>query len=112
VLARVNRIVQGDELRRVSRRGKKFRSPLFSAAFLSNPHTTPTRFGFITSKNVGGAVTRNLVKRRLRSLAARTISAHPVGHDVVVRAHAEASRATFSELAHEWERMVRELEGP
>ena len=41
-----------------------------------NPGKT-TQVGFIVSKAVGNAVTRNLVKRRLRELAALTCAAHP-----------------------------------
>lgn len=40
--------------------------------------------GFVVSKKVGGAVTRNRVKRRLRHLTAQMTSPFPT--DVVVRA--------------------------
>jgi ribonuclease P protein component len=46
----------------------------------------PSRAGFIVSKAVGNAVTRNRVKRRLRHLAATALPAMPFGVDVVVRA--------------------------
>ncbi|PFG18195.1 ribonuclease P protein component [Propionicimonas paludicola] len=45
-----------------------------------------SRAGFIVSKAVGKAVTRNRVKRRLRHVAAAAFSATPSGVDVVVRA--------------------------
>ena len=38
------------------------------------------------SKAVGNAVTRNRVKRRLRELAAATVSAYPQGLYIAVRA--------------------------
>lgn len=50
------------------------------------------RFGFIVTKSVGGAVTRNLVKRRLRAVCSdllageREPSGDDAGSDVVVRA--------------------------
>ena len=50
-----------------------------------NPGKT-TQVGFIVSKAVGNAVTRNLVKRRLRELAALTCAAHPEGYAIAVRA--------------------------
>jgi len=109
VLARVNRIVQGDDLRRVSRKGAKFRSPLVIGSWLISESDAPARFGFIVSKQVGGAVARNTVKRRLRALAAQTLSAHPRGYDVVVRAQPGSSAASFEMLAHEWKQLVAHL---
>ena len=61
-----------------------------------NPGKT-TQVGFIVSKAVGNAVTRNLVKRRLRELAALTCAAHPEGYAIAVRAlPASASAAGIS----------------
>lgn len=109
MLARPNRIVEGEELRRVSRRGQKFRSPLFTAAWVVSAEDNPARFGFIASKQVGGAVTRNLVKRRLRALAARTLADNPHGYDLVVRAQPDSSGASFAELSEHWKRMVSQM---
>ncbi|MDA0290300.1 MAG: ribonuclease P protein component [Actinobacteria bacterium] len=109
MLARVNRIVDGEQLRRVSRHGVKFRSSIVMASRVSTESDSPARFGFIVSKQVGGAVTRNLVKRRLRALAAHTLAENPVGYDVVVRAQAGSSTASFEVLAREWEQLVAHL---
>ena len=48
--------------------------------------TDPSRFGFIVTKAVGGAVTRNLVRRRLRSVSRDILPTVPAGTDVVMRA--------------------------
>ena len=104
MLARINRVVDGDDLRLISRQGKKFRSPLFVASFVATVSDKPTRFGFITSKQVGGAVVRNRVKRRLRALAAGTLTQHPMGVEVVVRATGETGTVSFTDLAAEWRR--------
>ncbi|MFB0833486.1 ribonuclease P protein component [Arthrobacter halodurans] len=63
--------------------------------------TVPTRFGFIVSKAVGNAVTRNLVKRRLRAVAAQALSHRGVNYDVVVRALPSAATAGWTELSAE-----------
>ncbi len=109
MLARANRIVEGEDLRHTSRKGVKFRSPLFLASLVTTEEDSPARFGFVVSKKVGGAVTRNTVKRRLRALAARTLAENPLGYDVVVRAQAESSGASFEELSQEWHRVVTHL---
>ena len=64
---------------------------------------SPSRVGFIVSKAVGNAVTRNLVKRRLREAAAATVRRWPVGLDVVVRALPASSQASWSELSGDYE---------
>lgn len=66
----------------------------------------PSRFGFIVSKNVGNAVTRNLVKRRLREAAASALVQRPVGLDVVVRALPPAASASWPELSSDFERCL------
>lgn len=58
----------------------------------------PSRVGFIVGKNVGNAVTRNLVKRRLRHASAEWVAAHPGGYDVVVRALPAAAASDWPTL--------------
>ncbi len=62
------------------------------------PSQGPTsRIGFIVSKKVGGSVTRNRVRRRLRELF-RQLPANPVRMDIVVIARHHAARADFDVL--------------
>lgn len=62
------------------------------------PQDEPTQIGFIVAKTVGNAVTRNLVKRRLRDMAFATVKELPYGINVVVRALPAAANASFHEL--------------
>ncbi|MDO5618977.1 ribonuclease P protein component [Kocuria sp.] len=62
----------------------------------------PVRAGFVVSKAVGNAVTRNKVKRRLRSLVQHSLRSQPAGCDVVVRALPPAAEATFAQLSGDW----------
>ncbi len=59
----------------------------------------PCRFGFAVSSRLGGAVTRNRIRRRLRE-SARGLNANGAcqGLDVVVIARQGASEADFGEL--------------
>lgn len=56
--------------------------------------------GFVVGRNVGPAVVRNRVKRRLRHLMAERIGDLAPGR-VVVRANPPAAYATFSDLSRD-----------
>jgi ribonuclease P protein component len=58
----------------------------------------PTRAGFVVSKAVGGAVTRNLVRRRLRHLARERLVDLPAGSALVVRALPGAADRPYAQL--------------
>lgn len=64
--------------------------------------------GFVVSKKVGNAVTRNRVKRRLRHLALAYFE--PQGYDVVVRALPSAAtnpEGVAADFASAWRRACR-----
>lgn len=105
MLARVHRIVDGDHLRQVSRRGSRAASDYFVVARLATSVDAPARIGFIVSKQVGGAVIRNRVRRQLRDLAQREITAGLTGEDVVVRALPAAGGTSYQELTRAWSRI-------
>jgi ribonuclease P protein component len=65
------------------------------------------RIGFSISAKVGGAVVRNLLKRRLRTVAAAALAGIEDGYDLVVVVRPEAATAAYAELEAEF----RELAG-
>lgn len=71
---------------------------------MTRPATFPTdapaepRAAVIAGRRVGPAVTRNLVKRRLRELLRARLTELPGGSLVVVRALPGAERASFTQL--------------
>ncbi|HEY0358564.1 MAG TPA: ribonuclease P protein component [Mycobacteriales bacterium] len=66
----------------------------------SSPAPAPAaRAGFVVSKAVGPAVTRNLVTRRLRHLVRERLGELPDGVDLVVRALPAAATRPYDALA-------------
>jgi ribonuclease P protein component len=64
------------------------------------------RVGFTVGKRVGGAVTRNRVRRRLREAARRRISAIAPEWDLVIIARPAAADATSEVLAQELDALL------
>ena len=79
----------------VMRKGRRARHPLLQFVALRTDSGI-TRVGFSVSKQVGGAVIRNRVKRRLRMIV-RGMDWIP-GFDLVIVARSGAESASYGEL--------------
>jgi len=66
----------------------------------------PARAGFVVSKAVGGAVVRNLVRRRLRHLVRPRLAQLPPGSTLVVRALPAAAGADAAQLAADLDQAI------
>ena len=66
----------------------------------------PARVGFVVSRAVGGAVTRNLVRRRLRHVVRQRLSDLSPGALLVVRALPAAAAAPYARLAADLDRAL------
>jgi ribonuclease P protein component len=86
VLAKANRVRSAADFKSAVRRGRRTHTPHAVLYITQRDAASPTRFGFIVGKNVGGAVERNLVRRRLRSIGRDLLAANATGRDIVVRA--------------------------
>ncbi|WP_334683730.1 ribonuclease P protein component [Arthrobacter sp. CAN_A214] len=95
----MNRIRTASEFSRTVRSGARSgrRNVVLYGSITSG--MDPSRFGFIVGKNVGNAVVRNLVKRRLREAAAIALTDNPQGLDIVVRALPASAAAGWPELS-------------
>ena len=93
------------------RRGSRAGRPLLTGHLLARPgeRAQPPRVGFVVSKAVGNAVTRNRVRRRLRSVLRAYLPTLPGGSLLVVRAHPQAAAARQAELAAELDLVMSTL---
>ncbi len=110
MLSPCNRLTSPDQFREVVRRGRRCGGSLM-VVHLSVPSTeraqpVAPKVGFVVSKAVGPAVTRNLVKRRLRHLARERVASLPADGMLVVRANPPAALASYEELAHDLDRCL------
>ncbi len=62
---------------------------------------TATRFGFIVSRQVGSAVTRNTIRRRLKAVCAEALPSVRGGASIVIRALPSAATADYATLRTE-----------
>lgn len=76
---------------------------------LRRPDGGPARLGLVTSRRVGGAVQRNLVRRRLREIFRAQRAQLAAGLWLVIVAKPGASLAAFPALRDEWLRLAGRL---
>lgn len=76
---------------------------------LATGESRAARFGFIISKQVGTAVVRNTVRRRLKAVCADALTRVPEGTDVVIRALPASATATYAELSADVNRCLDQL---
>jgi len=70
----------------------------------------PTRAGFSISKKVGNAVTRNRVKRRLKSILESAADSLRSGYIIVLIGRPPAAEAAFGELKKSVRRLLKRAE--
>jgi ribonuclease P protein component len=83
----------------VVRRGRRTSTSLAVYYRLERPVEDPVRFGFIVSRSVGGAVERNLVRRRMCAIGRELVDAGARGSDVVVRALPGSAQRDWASLS-------------
>jgi ribonuclease P protein component len=99
------RLTRAPEFARVKREGASI-SGRFLVFSVLNVGEGPARLGLITTRKIGNAVARNLVRRRLRELFRTQAVPFREGVWLVVIARHRAPQATFAELAAEWAKLT------
>ena len=95
------------------RHAKKTHAPGFLMAARRNPQNAPgeARLGLTVTKKLGGAVTRNRIRRRLRAAAREVFPAHAApGVDYVLIARPPALSRNYRSLLDDMERALLRLE--
>lgn len=64
----------------------------------ADPRFDLPRFAVVASRRVGGAVTRNLLRRRLRTIFRENQTLFPSDVDIIVTLQPRAAEATFADL--------------
>jgi ribonuclease P protein component len=109
VLPPAARLTRSTDFELVVRRGRRAgRTRLVVHTHPAGPDAT-TRAGFIVGRNVGAAVVRHRVQRRLRHLLRERMDSLAPGTLIVVRALAPAAGASSAELATDLDSALRKL---
>lgn len=108
MLDRAHRLALPTDFRRIIRRGTKQTSSLV-VAYAAHSDRGLSRFGFITSKAIGNAPTRNRVRRQLRAIAWEVRDA--TSADFVIRALPAAADASWEELHRDVTKVLAKLRG-
>jgi ribonuclease P protein component len=108
-LPRNRRMARSGEFRRVREEGRTAAGRNFVLAALDTGTQAPARFGVITSKRVGNAVTRNRLRRQIRSIWREEGEAIAEGYLVVTIARVRSPSASFSQLRGEWCNLAQRL---
>jgi ribonuclease P protein component len=106
VLARPNRLTRGADYKAVVRRGRRCAGAHAIAYVATSGEDRAARFGFIVSKQVGPAVVRNTVRRRLKAICAEALPAVQPGSDIVLRALPASAGASFQDLRSDVQRCL------
>ncbi|MDN5854159.1 MAG: ribonuclease P protein component [Actinomycetia bacterium] len=118
MLPAVHRLRDGDGFRTATRRGERARSRTLVAHLrLPENNGRPENegesgpvlaalVGFVVGRQVGSAVVRNRVKRRLRHLVRDRLALLPEGSALVVRALPSSASASHLELSADLDRVL------
>ncbi len=108
-----HRLRRSADFARAIRRGRRSGRDTLVVHLLAQDDSAdqPARVGFVVSRHVGGAVTRNRVKRRLRHLMRDRVERLRPGTTCVIRALPTAADADFRRLRHDVDAALAKLLG-
>lgn len=113
MLTRAHRLTSSQGFAGTIRRGRRAGTKTLVLHLDTDPGRepgSPPLVGFVVSKAVGNAVSRNQVKRRLRHLARERLSSLPGSCVLVVRALPASASASYERLGADLDAALARLE--
>ena len=110
--AKIDNLKKRSSYKAVAAHGVRYVSTAFILQVGKKMKDTPDmiRFGFTTSRKVGGAVERNRVRRQLKELARQVIAPHiERGRDYVLVGRRRALKTPFQAMVLEAQKAMRKL---
>lgn len=98
MLAKPNRLTRGSDYKATVRRGSRCAGAHTITYVGSSAETESPRFGVIVSRQVGSAVTRNTIRRRLKAVCAEALPSIRGGASIVIRALPSAATIDYATL--------------
>ena len=111
MLTRGNRLTSSQVFSRTVRHGRRAGSKTLVVHLDVDAGVSGPQVGLVVSKAVGPAVTRNLVKRRLRHLSRERIHLLPGSAVLVVRALPASAGASYALLGRDLDRALERALG-
>lgn len=105
------RLARRAEFEAVYRSGGRRSSAQFVVFYRANGGAG-SRFGSSVKKQIGNAVVRNRIRRRIREILRRNSSEIPSGWDVVIHPRRSVASANFVQLQTELLDLLRKLPAP
>jgi len=84
----------------VYKNSRSYRSKNFIFLYTSKKNG-PTRFGITVSKKVGGAVTRNYIKRCVKEILRKKAAMCDYGFDIVIISRKKASFSFYADFSED-----------
>lgn len=109
MLTRANRLTSSRVFSRTVRHGRRAGTRTLVLHLDMEAGVERPLIGFVVSKAVGPAVTRNLVKRRLRHLSRERVHSLPGSVVLVVRALPASAHASYADLAGDFDYALNRL---
>jgi len=107
---KTSRLLKHADFQAVYEKGKKHFSSNVTIFYRDRSDQKGTRVGFAVGKMLGGAVTRNRIRRRLRAVVQKRVALMPGSLDVVVHPRKSVLNLEFARLEAEIDRLFSGLQ--